>query len=158
MYHKTLEHKIWRRHMLGGKKEGEGRERERERERERKKQTFSAFPPFIGLNCFPVLAAPLVRSPNSLMDQPCFPGDNPLKLASILANSIFTWAKRTTPKISGPLNSATAAEIKKSVEQEEVYFRRFNYFLRRQPKAITGRNQYTITCKKFRFMLKLEET
>ena len=70
--------------MLGGKKEGEGRERERE------KQTFSAFPPFIGLNSFPVLAAPLVRSPNSLMDQPCFPGDNPLKLASILANSIFT--------------------------------------------------------------------
>lgn len=68
----------------------------------------------IGLNSFPVLAAPRVRSPNSFMDQACFPGDNPLKLASILANSILTWARRTTPKISGPLNSATAAEMKTS--------------------------------------------
>ncbi|KAJ0615902.1 hypothetical protein HanIR_Chr02g0084491 [Helianthus annuus] len=48
------------------------------------------------------------------MDQPCFPGDNPLKLASILANSILTWARRTTPNICGPLNSATAAVIKTS--------------------------------------------
>lgn len=45
---------------------------------------------YAGLNSFPVLAAPLVKSPNSFMDHACCPGDKPLKLASIRANSMFT--------------------------------------------------------------------
>lgn len=72
----------------------------------------------VGLNTFPVLAAPLVKSPYSLIDQPCFPVGNPLKLASTLANSMLTWARRTTPYILGPLNSETAADTKKSVRQQ----------------------------------------
>lgn len=61
-----------------------------------------------------MLAAPLVRSPNSLIAKACPPGDNPEKLASIFTNCMLTCAKRTIPKMDGPLNSATAADTRKS--------------------------------------------